>query len=51
MINCITSNQTGSDYARLSGAAFIRIVGPFISIGLGIADSFGAFDEFYNSKR
>lgn len=51
------SNQTGADYARLTGAAlitasaFIPVVGPFISIGLGIADSFGAFDDFYNSKR
>jgi hypothetical protein len=50
-----TSNQTGSDYARLTGAAlitgsaFIPVIGPFISIGLGIADSFGAFDGIYNS--
>lgn len=50
-----TSNQTASDYARLSGAAiitgaaFIPDVGPLLSVGLGIADSFGAFDDIYNS--
>jgi hypothetical protein len=50
-----SSNQTGADYARLAGAAFITgsafipVVGPFISIGLGVADSLGAFDGIYNS--
>ena len=49
------SDQTGADYAKLAGTAlitgtaFIPIVGPFISIGLGVADSFGAFDGIYNS--
>ena len=49
------SNKTGADYARLAGAAFITgsvfipVVGPFISIELGVADSFGAFDSIYNS--
>jgi RHS repeat-associated protein len=49
-----SSEQTGADYARLAGAglitatAFIPVVGPFISVGLGIADSFGAFDGLYN---
>jgi hypothetical protein len=50
-----TSKQTEADYARLAaaafitGAAFIPAVGPFISIGLGVADSLGAFDQIYNS--
>jgi len=50
-----SSNQTGADYARLTGAAlitgsaFIPVVGPFISVGLGVADSFGTFDGIYNS--
>lgn len=49
------SDKSGADYARLTGAgiitasAFIPVVGPFISIGLGVADSFGAFDSVYNS--
>ncbi|SFO39945.1 hypothetical protein SAMN05421741_1513 [Paenimyroides ummariense] len=49
------SDKSGADYARLTGAgiitasAFIPVVGPFISIGLGVADSFGAFDSIYNS--
>ena len=48
------SNKTGSDYARLTGAAiitgsaFIPVAGPFISIGLGLLDSSGAFDGVYN---
>jgi hypothetical protein len=47
------SDQSGGDWARLGGAAiitgsaFIPVVGPFISIGLGIADSYGAFDGVY----
>ncbi len=51
----LTSQGTGADYARFTGAliitgtAAIPIVGPFISIGLGVADSFGAFDGIYNS--
>ena len=32
----------------VTGAAFIPIVGPVISIGLGVADSYGAFDDIYN---
>jgi RHS repeat-associated protein len=50
-----TSDQSGADYARLTGSfiilgtAAIPVVGPFISVGLGIADSFGAFDGIYNS--
>lgn len=49
------SNKTGADFARLGGAAiitgsaFIPVVGPAISIGLGFANSFGAFDGIYNS--
>jgi len=49
------SEGTPSDYARFSGAlvitgsAAIPVVGPFISIGLGIADSFGAFNSIYES--
>ncbi|MNE51921.1 hypothetical protein D3C80_1465730 [compost metagenome] len=48
------SEGKNSDAARLAGSliitgtAFIPVVGPFISIGLGIADSFGAFDSLYN---
>ena len=30
------------------GSYFIPIVGPVISIGLGVADSYGAFDNIYN---
>lgn len=47
------SDQSGADIARLTGSfiitgsAFIPIVGPAISIGLGIADSLGAFDGVY----
>ena len=50
-----TSDQSGEDIARLTGAgiilgtAFIPVVGPAISIGLGVADSFGAFDGIYES--
>lgn len=49
------SDKSGAEYARLTGAgiitasAFIPVVGPFVSIGLGVADSFGAFDSIYNS--
>jgi hypothetical protein len=50
----LNSDMSGNDYARLSGSliitgtAFIPIVGPIISIGLGVADSYGAFDGIYN---
>jgi hypothetical protein len=50
-----SSNQSGADYAKLTGSiiitatAAIPIVGPFISVGLGIADGLGAFDGIYNS--
>lgn len=49
-----TSDMSGNVYARLTGSfvitgtAFIPIVGPVISIGLGVADSYGAFDNIYN---
>ena len=49
-----TSDMSGNDYARMTGSlvitgtAFIPIVGPVISIGLGVADSYGAFDIIYN---
>ena len=49
-----TSDMSGNDYARMTGSlvitgtAFIPIVGPVISIGLGVADSYGAFDNIYN---
>jgi hypothetical protein len=33
----------------ITASAFIPVVGPFISISLGIADSYGAFDSVYNS--
>jgi len=48
------SNMSGNDYARLTGSlvitgtAFIPLVGPIISIGLGVADNYGAFDDIYN---
>ncbi len=48
------SNMSGNDYKRLTGSlvitgtAFIPFVGPLISIGLGVADSYGAFDNIYN---
>ena len=48
------SEQTGADKARLvgsliiTGTAAIPVVGPLLSIGLGIADSFGAFDGIYD---
>ncbi len=54
-IEFINSDKSGGDIAKLTGAfiiagtAFIPVVGPFISIGLGVADSFGAFDSIYNS--
>ena len=50
-----SSDRSGNDYARLvgtgiiTGTGFIPIVGPFVSVGLGIADSFGAFDSIYNT--
>ncbi|BAX80002.1 hypothetical protein ALGA_1627 [Labilibaculum antarcticum] len=48
------SDMSGNDYARLAGSAvitgtaFIPFVGPLISIGLGVADSYGVFDDVYN---
>lgn len=48
------SEQTGADKARLvgslitTGAVAFPVVGPLLSIGLGMADSFGAFDGFYD---
>ncbi|MDP3927631.1 MAG: RHS repeat-associated core domain-containing protein, partial [Bacteroidota bacterium] len=50
----LSSKGTGVDYARFTGSliitstAAIPIAGPFISIGLGLADSFGTFDPIYN---
>jgi len=50
----LNSQGTGADYARftgsliITGTAAIPIAGPFISIGLGTADSFGVFDPVYN---
>jgi uncharacterized membrane protein len=47
------SVQSGGDWVRLGGAAiitasaFIPVVGPFISVGLVIADSYGVFNDFY----
>jgi len=49
------SEQEGEDWARMTGSvvitatAAIPVVGPFISLGLGVADSFGAFDSIYES--
>jgi len=50
----LNSQGTMADYARFTGSLIIigtsaiPIAGPFISIGLGIADSFGVFDPIYN---
>lgn len=50
----VNSDRSGNDYARLAGSliitstAAIPLVGPLISIGLGAADSYGAFDGIYN---
>jgi hypothetical protein len=50
----LNSDMSGNDYARMTGSfiitgtAFIPKVGPVISIGLGVADSYGAFDGIYN---
>jgi hypothetical protein len=33
----------------ITATAFIPVAGPFISIGLGIADSMGAFDGLYDT--
>lgn len=47
------SDRSNEDIARFSGAlvitatAFIPGVGPLISLGLGIADSYGFFDPIY----
>ncbi|MFC7774543.1 DUF6443 domain-containing protein [Flavobacterium sp. GCM10027622] len=47
------SAKSGSDYARLGGAALITlsgaipVVGPGVSIALGVLDGAGAFDSFY----
>ncbi|WP_374504556.1 RHS repeat domain-containing protein [Flavobacterium sp.] len=48
------SDGSGADKARLAGAAiitgsaFIPVVGPILSVGLGVLDSVGAFDGVYN---
>jgi hypothetical protein len=48
------SDMSGNDYARfagsiiITGSAAIPFIGPIISIGLGVADSYGAFDSIYN---
>lgn len=48
-----SSDRSRSDYARftgtliITGSAAIPFVGPIISIGLGVADSYGAFDSVY----
>ena len=48
-----TSDMSGGDIAKLVGAgvitatAFIPVVGPFISVGLGLLDGAGAFDGIY----
>lgn len=50
-----TESKTNSDYARAAGAViitasgFIPYVGPIFSIGLGLLDANGYFDNFYNS--
>lgn len=50
-----TSDRSGGDYAKLGGAiiitatVFIPVVGPFISVGLGLLDGAGAFDGIYKS--
>jgi RHS repeat-associated protein len=47
------SDGSGADKARLAGAAiitgtaFIPVVGPFLSVGLGVLDGVGAFDGLY----
>jgi hypothetical protein len=47
------SDGSGADKARLVGAgiitgsAFIPVVGPFLSVGLGVLDGVGAFDGIY----
>ncbi len=47
------SDGSGADKARLAGAAlitgsaFIPVVGPFLSVGLGVLDGVGAFDGVY----
>jgi hypothetical protein len=49
----LTSDRSGGDYAKLGGSiviigtAFIPVVGPFISVGLGLLDGAGAFDGLY----
>ena len=51
--NFENSPKNNSDYARLGGSfliygsSYIPYAGPFISIGLGIADSKGTFNDFY----
>lgn len=55
MYTYLDSDRSGADNARLAGSiiimgtAAIPVLGPFISIGLGVADSFGAFDSIDNS--
>ncbi|MGE3824258.1 MAG: RHS repeat domain-containing protein, partial [Bacteroidia bacterium] len=49
-----TSEKKGSDVAKLvtnlaiTAVAVVPIVGPALSIGLGIAETFGAFNGMYN---
>jgi hypothetical protein len=49
----LASDRSGGDYAKLAGGiiiigtAFIPVVGPFISVGLGLLDGAGAFDGLY----
>jgi RHS repeat-associated protein len=55
IVSYANSDKTGADKARLvgsliiTGSAAIPVVGPLLAIGLGIADSFGAFDKIYES--
>ncbi|HLF33559.1 MAG TPA: RHS repeat-associated core domain-containing protein [Cyclobacteriaceae bacterium] len=48
-------NKNPSDYARyitnlaITGTAFIPVAGPFISFGLTLAESTGAFEGFYRT--
>jgi hypothetical protein len=47
------SDGSGADKARLVGAEIIMattvipVVGPFLSVGLGVLDGVGAFDGIY----
>lgn len=50
----IDSDHSGGDWAKLGVNAgiiaigFIPVVGPFASIGLGVAENMGAFDKVYD---